>query len=203
MSHQLDGVSNRKNTTVFWVWWYKTDVNAWWNKKYHPWSDKCENMNRQSVGEIEVFPIFYVWLRVGTYIGSTHVVRFPSPKTYFFPLGHCHHHPVHFLKSMETFFLSLPISPYVLCTAWQVPLWFQRMTHMDSEVVIVAYLGGYVLVDNGYHPWPVTVPLFPRTNVIWEIWWLKWVESMRKDVEYGIESDWLGELGWHNFNCLE
>lgn len=45
------------------------------------------------------------------------------------------------------------------------------------------YKGAYVIVDNGYLRWSVTVPPFKVTNRIDEIRWSKWVESMRKDVE--------------------
>ena len=53
----------------------------------------------------------------------------------------------------------------------------------DGDVISRDYSGGYVIVDNGYHDWSVTVPPFSRTNDIQEIRWSKWVESMRKDVE--------------------
>jgi hypothetical protein len=52
-----------------------------------------------------------------------------------------------------------------------------------GEVRLVAYQGAYVIVDNGYLRWPVTVPPFKVTNITSEIRWSKWVESMRKDVE--------------------
>lgn len=53
----------------------------------------------------------------------------------------------------------------------------------DGDVVSKDYSGGYVIVDNGYHDWSVTVPPFSRTNDVREIRWSRWVESMRKDVE--------------------
>ena len=51
------------------------------------------------------------------------------------------------------------------------------------HVVKRKYKGGFVIVDNGYLRWSVTVPPFKVTNRINEIRWSKWVESMRKDVE--------------------
>ena len=55
----------------------------------------------------------------------------------------------------------------------------------DGEGYIrkVTYSGVYVLVDNRYLDWSCTVPPMMMTNKISEIWWSKWVESMRKDVE--------------------
>lgn len=135
---------------------------------------------------------------------------------------------------------------------------FQLYEYDDNgDVISKDYSGGYVIVDNGYHDWPVTVPPFSRTNNIREIRWSRWVESMRKDVEctFGIlkgrwrilkcgvrvhgvdkvdliwltccalhnwlldidglndewtgeqiatctESDWLGELGQHDFDGI-
>ena len=61
---------------------------------------------------------------------------------------------------------------------------FQLYEYNDEgDVISRDYSGGYVIVDNGYHDWSVTVPPFSRTNNIQEIRWSKWVESMRKDVE--------------------
>ncbi|KAL7544914.1 hypothetical protein ACHAWF_009079 [Thalassiosira exigua] len=53
----------------------------------------------------------------------------------------------------------------------------------SGNIVTVKYTGGYVIVDNGYLQWSVTVPPFKVTNDEAEIRWSKWVESMRKDVE--------------------
>jgi hypothetical protein len=60
-----------------------------------------------------------------------------------------------------------------------------KMHEYDSNrrVVKRKYKGAYVIVDNGYLRWSVTVPPFKVTNRIDEIRWSKWVESMRKDVE--------------------
>ena len=51
------------------------------------------------------------------------------------------------------------------------------------EIRQVQYEGAYVIVDNGYLRWSVTVPPFKVTNTTAAIRWSKWVESMRKDVE--------------------
>lgn len=53
----------------------------------------------------------------------------------------------------------------------------------DGSIRTVKYKGGYVIVDNGYLRWSVTVPPFKVSNKQSEIRWSKWVESMRKDVE--------------------
>ncbi|KAL7551041.1 hypothetical protein ACHAWF_014245 [Thalassiosira exigua] len=53
----------------------------------------------------------------------------------------------------------------------------------SGNIITVKYTGGYVIVDNGYLQWSVTVPPFKVTNDVTEIRWSKWVESMRKDVE--------------------
>ena len=55
----------------------------------------------------------------------------------------------------------------------------------DKNGIIISrkYKGGYVIVDNGYLRWSVTVPPFKVTNRMDKIRWSKWVESMRKDVE--------------------
>jgi hypothetical protein len=46
-----------------------------------------------------------------------------------------------------------------------------------------AIRGAWVLVDNGYLPWSVTIPPFKRTTSRMQARWSEWLESMRKDVE--------------------
>lgn len=60
-----------------------------------------------------------------------------------------------------------------------------ELQEYNPEGIIVSrqYKGGYLIVDNGYLRWSITVPPFKVTNRIDEIRWSKWVESMRKDVE--------------------
>ena len=53
----------------------------------------------------------------------------------------------------------------------------------SGEVIKVNYSGIYVIVDNGYHKWSVTVPPMKSTNYRSEIRFSEWIESMRKDVE--------------------
>ena len=53
----------------------------------------------------------------------------------------------------------------------------------NDEVVIQKYCGCYVIVDNGYLRWSVTVPPLKKTAFRTEIRFSDWVESMRKDVE--------------------
>ncbi len=45
------------------------------------------------------------------------------------------------------------------------------------------YKGAWVLTDNGYLPWPVTMPPSKNSGSIMETRWSQWLESMRKDVE--------------------
>ena len=53
----------------------------------------------------------------------------------------------------------------------------------DGIVVTRKYKGGYLIVNNGYLRWSITVPPFKVTSRLDEIRWSKWVESMKKDVE--------------------
>jgi hypothetical protein len=53
----------------------------------------------------------------------------------------------------------------------------------DGSVITVMYRGVYFIVDNGYLAWSCTIPPFSSTNKIDKTQWLRWVESMRKDVE--------------------
>ncbi len=61
---------------------------------------------------------------------------------------------------------------------------FELLAHgRGGEVITVKYKGVYIIVDNGYLNWSCTVPPFTVTSNVDEIRWLKWTESMRKDVE--------------------
>jgi hypothetical protein len=53
----------------------------------------------------------------------------------------------------------------------------------DKNIVQTTYTGVYVIVDNRYLPWSCTLPPFSMTNKIDKTRWLKWIESMRKDIE--------------------
>jgi len=53
----------------------------------------------------------------------------------------------------------------------------------NGEVVAVTYKGVWILVDNGYLNWSLTVPPFKYCNERKELCWSQWMESMRKDVE--------------------
>ena len=53
----------------------------------------------------------------------------------------------------------------------------------NKKVIKVKYTGCYVIVDNGYLKWSVTVPPMKHTNFKNEIRFSDWIESMRKDVE--------------------
>jgi hypothetical protein len=53
----------------------------------------------------------------------------------------------------------------------------------DGKPQICWYHGGWLMTDNGYLPWSVTVPPMKTTTNLAELRWSKWEESMRKDVE--------------------
>ena len=53
----------------------------------------------------------------------------------------------------------------------------------NDKIIKVKYTGCYVIVDNGYLSWSVTVPPLKQTNFRNEIRFSEWIESMRKDVE--------------------
>ena len=53
----------------------------------------------------------------------------------------------------------------------------------DGEVKTLHFLGAHWIVDSGYLNWLCTVPPFGVINDINVIHWLKWLESMHKDVE--------------------
>ena len=60
---------------------------------------------------------------------------------------------------------------------------FEILEKVDDKIVSVKYRGVWIVVDNGYHDWSITVPPFKNTNYRDEIRWSEWIESMRKDVE--------------------
>lgn len=53
----------------------------------------------------------------------------------------------------------------------------------DGSIKEVTYRGLWVLVDNGYLPWPVLVPPSKLPKSYAELRFSKWLESLRKDVE--------------------
>jgi len=53
----------------------------------------------------------------------------------------------------------------------------------EGNVVKRKYRGAWLLVDNGYLAWSVTVPPIKTTTSRTEIRFSEWLESMRKDVE--------------------
>jgi hypothetical protein len=59
---------------------------------------------------------------------------------------------------------------------------FER-NKVSGEVMRVRYKGVWVLVDNGYLDWSVTIPPFKLCSMTSQIRWSQWLESMRKDVE--------------------
>jgi len=53
----------------------------------------------------------------------------------------------------------------------------------NGEIICLKYKGAWVLVDNGYLDWSVTVPPFTCPLTFADIRFSQWLESMRKDVE--------------------
>jgi hypothetical protein len=60
---------------------------------------------------------------------------------------------------------------------------FYLLERRDGSIVSVKYRGAWVVVDNGYLSWAITVPPYTHTQDRPEIRWSEWIESMRKDVE--------------------
>jgi hypothetical protein len=59
---------------------------------------------------------------------------------------------------------------------------FERQ-EASGKIIGVTYRGAWLLVDNGYLTWPITIPPMKVTNDLREIRWSKWIESLCKDVE--------------------
>ncbi|KAG7342192.1 DDE superfamily endonuclease [Nitzschia inconspicua] len=53
----------------------------------------------------------------------------------------------------------------------------------EDSVKKVTYRGAWLLVDNGYHSWAITIPPMKITTKRSQIRFSQWLESMRKDVE--------------------
>jgi hypothetical protein len=60
---------------------------------------------------------------------------------------------------------------------------FNLLETRGDKVVSVKYQGVWIVVNNGYHHWAITVPPVTNTNFRDEIHWSEWIESTRKDVE--------------------
>jgi hypothetical protein len=58
-----------------------------------------------------------------------------------------------------------------------------KETDQAGNIVAVKYHGCWLMVDNGYLNWPVTMPPFKTSSNRDEVRWSQWLESMRKDVE--------------------
>ena len=54
---------------------------------------------------------------------------------------------------------------------------------LSGNTILVKYRGSWLIVDNGYLDWSVTVPPMKDPETYPELRWSKWLESMRKDVE--------------------
>eukprot|EP00979_Chaetoceros_neogracilis_P013687 scaffold4001_cov141-Chaetoceros_neogracile.AAC.1 len=53
----------------------------------------------------------------------------------------------------------------------------------SGRILVIKYKGAWILVDNGYLRWSVTIPPFKHCSAKKMIRWSQWLESMRKDVE--------------------
>ena len=60
---------------------------------------------------------------------------------------------------------------------------FELLEKRGNKIVPIKYKGVWIIVDNGYHNWSVTVPPISNSCRRDEIRWSEWLESMRKDVE--------------------
>ena len=53
----------------------------------------------------------------------------------------------------------------------------------EGDIVTIKYKGAWLIVDNGYLRWAVTVPPIKISSDQTELRWSQWMESIRKDVE--------------------
>ncbi len=60
---------------------------------------------------------------------------------------------------------------------------FELLEIQGGKVIKKKYKGVWIVVDNGYHNWSITVPPLSNSCRYDEIRWSEWIESMRKDVE--------------------
>jgi DDE superfamily endonuclease len=62
-------------------------------------------------------------------------------------------------------------------------LQFELLERQGTTIVSQKYKGAWLMVDNGYMQWSVTIPPFKMSLDPNEIRFLQWLECMRKDVE--------------------
>jgi len=55
--------------------------------------------------------------------------------------------------------------------------------HCVGGVRTVRYRGAWIIVDNSYLNWPMTIPPDKHTTFHTQLRWSEWIESLRKDVE--------------------
>ena len=55
--------------------------------------------------------------------------------------------------------------------------------NQSGEIVSVLYKGVWLIVDNGYLRWPISICPYKQTEMYKEIRFSEWLESIRKDVE--------------------
>ncbi len=59
---------------------------------------------------------------------------------------------------------------------------FNLLEKRREEIMSMRYKGCWTIV-NGYLHWPTTIPPMKLQTTYAEMWFSKWLESMRKDVE--------------------
>ena len=65
---------------------------------------------------------------------------------------------------------------------------FELLERRGNKIVKFKYRGVWIIVDNGYHNWYVTVTPFTNYEFQHEICWSEWMESMQKDVKSSVHS---------------
>ena len=58
-----------------------------------------------------------------------------------------------------------------------------KETDQAGNVIAIKYRGCWLMVDNGYLKWSVTMPPFKTSSNRDQVRWSQWLESMRKDEE--------------------
>ena len=91
-------------------------------------------------------------------------------------------HPAHWNDKTVVLFDDFVMSLKKGCSLQDVKFELYER-NSNGEIIKVKYKGAWLIVDNGYLSWPVTVPPIKRTVSRKEIRFLQWLESIRKDVE--------------------
>ncbi len=114
-----------------------------------------------------------VWNRISE-VGLGIPNHSPDPRNYFMTLL------IRFQPQEILYFLDLSTTTKRQFYSPHGQLNFPAST---SKIVTARYQGAWLMVDNGYLCWPTTVPPMKDAITDDDIWFSKWLESMRKDVE--------------------